>query len=85
MDKRLGHIYICGAFFTSHLPNPFPHTKNKVGRLYPVSGGQGGGERELPDIFKKVALIYKHLFFLIISGGEKIRNASGQQGAANKV
>lgn len=31
----LGHFRICGAFFNTHMPNPFLHPKNNVGHASP--------------------------------------------------
>ena len=31
----LGHFRICGAFFNTHMPNPFLHPKNNVGHVSP--------------------------------------------------
>ena len=34
-QKYWGNFCICGAFFSSHMPNPIPHPTNKVERVYP--------------------------------------------------
>ena len=76
--KVLGQIYICRAFFKSHMPN------NNVGRVYAEffpSFNKGKGKGEPQDIFEKVALFYEGTHKL-----QKITNtATLSQGLLSRI
>ena len=61
--KVLRHFCISGAFSNSHVPYPFSHPSNNVGRMYPKFFPSfnfvwvGGGTNE--EKFEKVVLFYE--------------------------